>query len=1536
MNTNGESSRINDTGDESPLPPPTMEQKIYLLEQDLHEARTLLAENQKRAHDEDLEANRIAKVIKVTLDSQAQHKESKISRRAFTFSRFDGRKVGNIVLAWLSQFDDYFAGEVFSEKDKIKCATNHMTGKAQLWWNVTRNCTTRPTTWTDFQAQVKQNFLPAQFHLQARRSWSSFSWIEGETVTQYTDRFWQKLLLLRMMEDVPEDTLQMKYEDAIHSGIQAKLHSLKPTSLFEAISYAHDAEKEINAITRIVQGNQPRAQPHGFNNQAHRFNNNNRYHGNSYNTPRTRTYTPPRNFTTHRNTPPPRTNPNPNRPQHMQATFNRNPPPQNTRTNAPHARNHTRLVCHGCHRYGHVIANCPDKHRQPPPTAQIHHIEPDADFQADWMETPHAHDMGNDTAPGNSIPLHSLLRMKATIQDTSVSVLHDDGSTHDFISQRLAHKLNLTMSACPFKVKSAFQGTRFNGISMVSDLSITLGAFTQKRTFLVAPLQSTDVILGIPFRHEHNPAIDYRTHTMKFNFNGQSITLTSDAHDESFPLLSHTQVKRAIRKDHKAFMVYVTEVEQEHPSALSTQHHTFLDAYKDCFANDYPPHLPPSRASIDHTIEIIPGSQPPHRAPYRHSPLHQQEIQKQITHLLDKGLIRPSSSPFGAPVLLVQKKDKSFRMCIDYRALNKVTVKNRYPIPRVDDLLDKLKGASVFSKIDLKSGYHQIRMHPNDIFKTAFRTQSGHYEFVVLPFGLTNAPATFSRMMNQIFLNHQDFVIVFFDDILIFSRSHEQHKQHLHTIFELLREHDLYANPDKSQFFQTQIEYLGHIVSSDGIRPDPRKIETIQKWPTPKNVHEVRSFLGLAGFYQKFAKNFSRIALPLTVLTRKRTTFKWSELQQRAFDTLKNILTHAPILQIADFAQPFFLVVTDASGSGIGAVLMQNDHPIAFESRKLKPSETNYSVYDKELLAVVHALDIWKHYLMGSEVLIKTDQQAIKHLLNQSTISDRHIKWAGFIQNFHPMIQYQPGKANVVADALSRRPEENTSSLRSYTFDNIRDASLNHISIVEIKSFDAMIDEYATDMDFSHAWSNIVENNYLPLHDYSFANGFLFYRKKLCVTAHFRDLAIHEMHSPKYMGHRGIQSTLSACSEYFFWPDMKHDVTLFVSQCIVCQRVKRHHGKKHGLLMPLPIPQGPWEEISMDFITGFPLTSQHNDMIWTIVDRFSKQAYFIPCKKTLSAPQAAKMFLNLIFPHHGFPKVLISDRDGRFCNHFWSALCTNLGSRMDFTSAFHPESNGQTEATNSTILDLLRSYTLDNQANWDQHLPFVQFAYNNTPHSATNKAPFEIVYGRKLPIPMSTFSSDVPTANNLAHDHAHILQEATNAIEKAQTRYTKQANKTRKHIEFKLNDFVWLRIEKRRLKSIENHPKVKLAPRFYGPFQITQVINPNAYRLNIPQHWHIHNSFHISLLRKLKGDPPAVPIVEDPPLLEDDEELLVPQVIIDHDVTTTRTGTQYHRYLVKYKNHSIEECQWIPAKSLRPTYQYLISAYHAHTGMHDD
>lgn len=360
--------------------------------------------------------------------------------------------------------------------------------------------------------------------------------------------------------------------------------------------------------------------------------------------------------------------------------------------------------------------------------------------------------------------------------------------------------------------------------------------------------------------------------------------------------------------------------------------------------------------------------------------------------------------------------------------------------------------------------------------------------------------------------------------------------------------------------------------------------------------------------------------------------------------------------------------------------------------------------------------------------------------------------------------------------------------------------------------------------------------------------------------------------------------------------------------------------------MPLPVPDFPWQHISMDFITGLPLTRAQHNMIWTIIDRFSKQAYFIPCKKTLSAKQAALLFLKHIFVQHGLPQSIISDRDTRFCNDFWVTLFTNLGTNIDFTSAFHPESNGQTEATNSTILDLLRTYTHDRPGTWDTYIHLLQFAYNNTPHSSTGKSPFEIVYGYSLPTPLSRISNEVPHADDIAQQHTQILEQAKHAIHKAQANYVKQANKKRKPMEFKEGDFVMLRIEKRRLKSVETHPVVKLAPRYYGPFKITKRINANSFRLDIPDTWNIHNAFHISLLRPFKGPLPTLPILDDPPLLADDSEILVPEAIIDHQATFTRSGLLHHKYLLKYKNHGLESAKWMPERFFR-SHPNILEAY---------
>ncbi|GKA67825.1 putative reverse transcriptase domain-containing protein [Tanacetum coccineum] len=398
-----------------------------------------------------------------------------------------------------------------------------------------------------------------------------------------------------------------------------------------------------------------------------------------------------------------------------------------------------------------------------------------------------------------------------------------------------------------------------------------------------------------------------------------------------------------------------------------------------------------------------------------------QELSNQLQELTDRGFIRPSTSPWGAPVLFVKKKDGSFRMCIDYRELNKLTIKNRYPLPRIDDLFDQLQGSSVYSKIDLRSGYHQLRVREGDIPKTAFRTRYGHYEFQVMPFGLTNAPAVFMDLMNRVCKPYLDkFVIVFIDDILIYSRNKEEHASHLRIILELLRKEKLYAKFSKCDFWIHIVQFLGHLIDNQGLHVDPAKIEAVKNWTSPTTPTEVRQFLGLAGYYRRFIEGFSKIAKPLTKLTQKNKNYVWNEEQESAFQLLKQKLCEAPILALPE-GNDNFVVYCDASLQGLGVVLMQREKVIAYASRQLKPHEENYTTHDLELGAVIFALKIWRHYLYGTKCTVFTNYKSLQHILRKKELNMRQRRWLELLADYDCEICYHPGKANVVADALSRK-----------------------------------------------------------------------------------------------------------------------------------------------------------------------------------------------------------------------------------------------------------------------------------------------------------------------------------------------------------------------------------------------------------------------------------------------------------------------------------------------------------------------------------
>jgi hypothetical protein len=436
-----------------------------------------------------------------------------------------------------------------------------------------------------------------------------------------------------------------------------------------------------------------------------------------------------------------------------------------------------------------------------------------------------------------------------------------------------------------------------------------------------------------------------------------------------------------------------------------------LQEFKDVFLAEIPPGLPPLRG-IEHQIDLIPCASLPNRAVYRTNPEETKEIQQQVQELLDNGYVRERLSPCDIPVILVPKKNGTWHMCVDCQAINNITICYRFPIPRLDNMLDELSGSTIFTKIDLRSGYHQIRMKLGDEWKTAFKTKFGLYEWLVMPFGLTNAPSTFMHLMNEVLHSFiGKFVVVYFDDIMIYSKSLDEHIEHLRDVFDALREARLFANLKKCIFCTDRVSFLGYVVTPQGIEVDEAKIEAIKSSPIPATLTQLRSFLGLAGFYRCFVTDFSTITVPLNDLMKKGVPFYWGAVQEHSFNTLINKLTHAPLLQLPDFGKTFEFEC-DASGIGIGGVLLQEGKPIAYFSEKLRGPSLNYSTYDKELYTLVRILETWQHYLWPKEFVIHSDHESLKHIRGQEKLNKRHAKWVEFIETFPYIIKHKKGKCH--------------------------------------------------------------------------------------------------------------------------------------------------------------------------------------------------------------------------------------------------------------------------------------------------------------------------------------------------------------------------------------------------------------------------------------------------------------------------------------------------------------------------------------------
>ncbi|GJR11801.1 putative reverse transcriptase domain-containing protein [Tanacetum coccineum] len=577
--------------------------------------------------------------------------------------------------------------------------------------------------------------------------------------------------------------------------------------------------------------------------------------------------------------------------------------------------------------------------------------------------------------------------------------------------------------------------------------------------------------------------------------------------------------------------------------------------------------LPPVR-EIEFRIDLIPGASPVVKSPYRLAPSEMLELSNQLKELQEKGFIRPSHSPWGATVLFVKKKDGAMRMCIDYRELNKLTIKNSYPLPRIDDLFDQLQGACCLSKIDLRSGYHQLRVREEDIPKTAFKTRYGHFEFTVMPFWLTNAPAIFMDLMNRVCKPYLDkFVIVFIDDILIYLKSEKEHEFHLKMILDLLKKEKLYAKFSKCEFWLKEVQFLGHVINRDGIHVDPSKVESVKNWKIHESSTEIHSFLGLVGYNRRFIENFSKIAKPLTLLTQKNKTYVWGDKQDEAFRILKEKLCNAPVLALPDGPNDF-VVYCDASKQGFGCVLMQRGKVIAYASRQLKTHEKNYTTHDLELGAVVFALKIWRHYLYGTKSVIYTDHKSLQYIFDQKDLNMRQRRWIELLSDYECEIKYHPGKANVVANALSRKERLKPRRVRAM--------SITIHSRLKTKILEAH-GEASKDLKDPAEWLRGLETHFERRDD---GGIYFFDRIWIPSVGGVRKLIMDEAHTSRYSIHPGADKMYYDLRD-LYW--CLYEKTLLIRiRCLTCSKIKAEHQKPSGLLQQPEIPEWKWEKITME------------------------------------------------------------------------------------------------------------------------------------------------------------------------------------------------------------------------------------------------------------------------------------------------------------------------------------------------------------------
>jgi transposase InsO family protein len=978
------------------------------------------------------------------------------------------------------------------------------------------------------------------------------------------------------------------------------------------------------------------------------------------------------------------------------------------------------------------------------------------------------------------------------------------------------------------------------------------------------------------------------------------------------------------------------------------------------------------RPGFEHHIKLVEGAAPTKSPAYRMTPRMLAETRRQLSELLDKGHIRPSKSPYAAPILFVGKKDsEELRMCVDYRRLNNITVKDSYPIPRIDQLIDVLSGAEKFTKLDMASAFNQIPVAKEDIEKTAFTTRYGNFEFRVMPFGLCNAPATCMRYMQHVLHDLLDrSVIVYMDDLCIFS-SERDHEARVEEVLQRLDAAQLRLKQSKCTFGADSISYLGHIISKDGVRMDPVKIETILEWPTPKNASDVRSFLGLIGYYRKFLGGFGEISAPLVELTKKDAKWAWDASHQRAFSALKEMLTTAPTLLIPNTSPGnSFVIHIDASDYAVGAVLLQDQgrglQPCAFYSKKLDNAQRNYSVGDKEMLAMKLALMEYKIYVEGLPTVMCTDHRNNVDLLTRpiSKVASRRIaRVIEFMQQFLPnlTLAYIPGEDNM-ADAPSRRPDyqekadndDDASDASDDANDSSGKAPPPHplAQFFRKRPFDKLLPiEQSTSVTREHLQDASDPSKLHPAIRCNLLRVELGELEREIVAAYARDPAYRRdrRHTNPFLStmvgrapgeqvyrhhgkvaipnddnikkrilqlchdeqaHIGEAKTLAAITLRFWWPNMATDVKDYVRSCAECQRGKSSTQRPYGLLMPIEAPTEAFKMLTMDFLC-VNTRSRSLDAILVVVDKRTKYMIAYATVSTATSQAVAQILEREVFRRFGTPDVIICDNDPRFSSGEFREFCDGLGITLRFTTVYHPQSNGQTERANKTIKDLMAT-TTKYPSQWKAKLPHVVKAYNDSKNDSTGYPPSLLVHRKYSRQPIDKAVPSARMNHGRPERSLHEINDmVTRNLRQAHANQAKYYNKRRRHITYAEGDKVL--VDARYLPKAHHGPRHKFANRREGPFLVVRRLNDNSYSVRVPMNrYGRYKDVHLSV-DKLTPYRGSSRWQQDPGLVKHQLRRQVERILRHR-----RFEGQTRRYFVRYVGHHPGLDEWVPATKIRP------------------